>query len=42
VWVATGAGAIELLTVQPSGKRPLDAADWWRGLKETARARLGE
>jgi len=41
-WVATGAGAIELLTVQPSGKRPLAAADWWRGLREIAGARLGE
>jgi methionyl-tRNA formyltransferase len=42
VWVATGAGAIELLTIQPSGKRPLAAADWWRGLKQIAGARLGE
>jgi len=42
VWVATGAGAIELLSVQPSGKRPLAAADWWRGIKQIAGARLGE
>jgi methionyl-tRNA formyltransferase len=42
VWVATGAGAIELLNVQPSGKRPLAAADWWRGIKQIAGARLGE
>lgn len=42
LWVATGAGAIELLTVQPSGKRPLAAVDWWRGLKQIADARLGE
>jgi methionyl-tRNA formyltransferase len=42
VWVATGAGAVELLAVQPSGKRPLAAADWWRGLRETVGARLGE
>ena len=41
-WVATGAGALELLTVQPAGKRPLAAADWWRGLREIAGARLGE
>jgi len=41
-WVATGAGALELLTVQPSGKRPLAAADWLRGLKQIAGARLGE
>jgi methionyl-tRNA formyltransferase len=42
VWVASGAGALELLTVQPSGKRPLAAADWWRGLREIVGARLGE
>jgi methionyl-tRNA formyltransferase len=42
VWVATGAGALELLTVQPAGKRPLAAADWRRGLREIERARLGE
>jgi len=42
VWVATGAGAIELLTIQPAGKRPLAAADWWRGLQQSAGARLGE
>ncbi|MEO7908059.1 MAG: methionyl-tRNA formyltransferase [Roseiflexaceae bacterium] len=41
VWVATGAGALELLTIQPSGKRPLAAADWWRGLKQIEGARLG-
>jgi methionyl-tRNA formyltransferase len=41
-WVATGAGALELLTIQPAGKRPLAAADWWRGLREIAGARLGE
>ena len=41
-WVATGAGALELLTVQPAGKRPLAATDWWRGLREIAGARLGE
>ncbi len=41
-WVATGAGAIELLLVQPAGKRPLAAADWWRGLRQIAGARLGE
>jgi methionyl-tRNA formyltransferase len=41
-WVATGAGALELLTVQPYGKRSFAAADWWRGLREIAGARLGE
>jgi methionyl-tRNA formyltransferase len=41
-WVATGAGALELLSVQPAGKRPLAAADWWRGLRDRVGARLGE
>src|SRR5215212_3628241 len=41
-WVATGAGALELLTIQPAGKRPLAATDWWRGLRTIAGARLGE
>jgi methionyl-tRNA formyltransferase len=41
IWVATGAGALELLTVQPSGKRPLAAADWRRGLREIAGAQFG-
>jgi methionyl-tRNA formyltransferase len=40
-WVATGAGALELLTIQPAGKRPLAATDWWRGLRTSAGARLG-
>ena len=26
-------GAIELLEVQPAGRLPMDALDWWRGLK---------
>jgi methionyl-tRNA formyltransferase len=42
IWVATGAGALELLSVQPSGKRPLAAAEWRRGLREIAGARFGE
>jgi methionyl-tRNA formyltransferase len=31
VLVATGAGAYQLLEVQPAGKRPMAAADWFRG-----------
>ena len=27
----TATDPIELLTVQPAGKRPMSAADWWRG-----------
>jgi len=29
--VQTGGGLLRLLRVQPSGKRAMDAADWWRG-----------
>ena len=32
--VATSQGALELITVQPAGKRPMSAADWRRGLKD--------
>jgi len=31
VVVQTGGGLLRLLRVQPSGKRAMDAADWWRG-----------
>lgn len=30
--VGTGAGSLELLSVQPAGKKPLAGADWGRGL----------
>ncbi|HWQ12687.1 MAG TPA: methionyl-tRNA formyltransferase [Roseiflexaceae bacterium] len=39
--VVTGAGLLELLTVQPAGKRPMDAHAWRRGVREIAGARLG-
>jgi methionyl-tRNA formyltransferase len=42
VWAATGAGALELLLVQPAGRRALAAAEWRRGLHDIAGARLGE
>jgi methionyl-tRNA formyltransferase len=42
LWVATGAGALELLVVQPAGKRALAAVEWRRGLRDLAGARLGE
>lgn len=32
VQVGTGSGALRLLTVQPAGKRAMNAADWGRGL----------
>jgi methionyl-tRNA formyltransferase len=31
VVVACGEGALELLTVQPEGKKSMPAPDWWRG-----------
>jgi len=39
--VATGAGALELLTVQALGKRPLPAPDFLRGARLAAGQRLG-
>ncbi|HRL50107.1 MAG TPA: methionyl-tRNA formyltransferase [Propioniciclava sp.] len=39
VFVGTGEGALELLTVQATGKRAMAAPDWGRGLR-TATARL--
>jgi methionyl-tRNA formyltransferase len=33
VRVGTATGAILLGTVQPQGKRPMDAADWARGIR---------
>lgn len=36
VLVGTGAGTLELLTVQPLGKRPMAASDWARGLRDDA------
>ncbi|GHH48338.1 methionyl-tRNA formyltransferase [Streptomyces candidus] len=33
VWVGTGSHAVELLWVQPQGKKPMRAADWARGVR---------
>jgi methionyl-tRNA formyltransferase len=41
VLVGCGEGALELRTVQPSGKKPMNAADWLRGLK-SERVKLGD
>ncbi|MEN6640807.1 MAG: methionyl-tRNA formyltransferase [Armatimonadia bacterium] len=38
--VATGAGALEVLEVQPAGKQPMPAADWLRGARLTLGDRL--
>ena len=37
VLVGTGAGALELLSVQPQGKKPMAGPDWGRGLRGEAR-----
>ena len=39
--VGTGSKAIELVTVQPQGKKPMAAADWARGIRLTDEDRLG-
>lgn len=36
VIVGTASDALELLAVQPAGKSPMPAADWWRGRHSTA------
>ena len=41
VRVATGEGAVLLVTVQPEGKRPMPAADWVRGHGVAPGVRLG-
>ncbi|MFE9249474.1 methionyl-tRNA formyltransferase [Streptomyces sp. NPDC007088] len=41
VYVGTGSYAVELLWVQPQGKKPMAAADWARGVRITAGEKLG-
>lgn len=41
VLVGTATDPIELLTVHPAGKRPMKAADWWRGRPAGAADRAG-
>ena len=40
--VGTGDGFLELVSVQPAGKRPMGAAQWWRGVRATGAERLGD
>lgn len=40
--VATGAGALRLVRVQPEGKGPLAASDWLRGVRPEPAERMGE
>ena len=42
VHVGTGSHAVELLWVQPQGKRPMKAADWARGARIASGDRLGD
>lgn len=35
VIIGTGSEPLELTRVQPSGKKPMNAVDWWRGLQGT-------
>ncbi|MFF1819973.1 methionyl-tRNA formyltransferase [Kribbella sp. NPDC058245] len=42
VVIGTGSKAVELLTVQPQGKKPMAAADWARGIRITPEDKLGE
>jgi methionyl-tRNA formyltransferase len=39
--VATGAGGLQLVTVQPEGRRPMGADDWRRGVRAADGERLG-
>jgi len=41
VRVGTGSKAVELVTVQPQGKKPMAAPDWARGVRLTDEDRLG-
>ncbi len=41
VHVGTGSHAVELLWVQPQGKKPMRAADWARGVRIASGERLG-
>jgi len=41
VVIGTGSKAVELLTVQPQGKKPMAAADWARGIRLTDEDKLG-
>ncbi|KOX25851.1 MULTISPECIES: methionyl-tRNA formyltransferase [unclassified Streptomyces] len=41
VYAGTGSYAVELLWVQPQGKKPMKAADWARGVRITPGERLG-
>ena len=41
VLIGCGDGALEVTRVQPAGKGPMNAADWWRGLRSDESVRAG-
>ena len=42
VMVGTGTAPVRLSTIQPAGKKEMDAGDWWRGARWGDSAQLGE
>lgn len=42
VTVGTGSAPVRLSWIQPAGKTPMDAGDWWRGARWGESAQLGE
>ncbi|MFG2828397.1 methionyl-tRNA formyltransferase [Streptomyces sp. NPDC048434] len=42
VYVGTGSHPVELIWVQPQGKKPMQAADWARGVRIESGERLGD
>jgi methionyl-tRNA formyltransferase len=40
--IACGAGAVELIEVQPEGKSPMSAEEWLRGARLSPGTRLGD
>ncbi|MGX1791773.1 methionyl-tRNA formyltransferase [Microbacterium sp. NPDC055312] len=41
VLIGTGTRPLAVTRVQPAGKGPMNAADWWRGLRDAGSVRVG-
>lgn len=41
VFIGTGTTPLAVTRVQPAGKGAMDAADWWRGMRDAGTVRLG-
>lgn len=41
VLIGTGTTPLAVTRVQPAGKGPMNAADWWRGLRDAGSVRVG-